>query len=192
MPDTALVTDGERRWLEDRAAVLRRSMVRGNRDAIASVIAGMLLRFPQAGAPGETEGRVAAYVADLQEFPLWAVERAAAGVKGQWSPASNVLVDAVRAVLAPTMDEAAKVSRLLTADVYHVPTDDERRRVEARFRKMAGDFGVTDHDPERVEIEAQEALLKIMREPKPQIRLSAEALRSCGIPLTQEQEKVSP
>ena len=191
MPDTALMTRGERQWLQDRQAILQRSIVRGSRDAIAAAVAGMLLRFPQ-GTHGETEGRVAAYVADLQSFPLWAIEKAIAGVRGQWAPASNVLVEAVRVAMSPTTDEMSKLHRLLTAEVYHVPDEAERKRIDARMRQMQVAFGATDHDPEKVRIEAQEALLKFMREPKPAISLSHEALRSCGIrPAQQDQESAA-
>lgn len=181
MPETALIAADERRWLEGRLAILQQSMLRANREAIAAAVSGMLLRFPPTGQAGDLEGRITAFVVDLQEFPLWAIERAVAGLRGQYAPANNLLVEAVRQVLVPTLDEASKVQRLLTADVYHVPDEAERKRISAGFREMAAEFGVSDHDPERVKADANDALLKMLSAPRPRIMLSAEALKTCGI-----------
>jgi hypothetical protein len=140
LPDTAFVADDDRQWLEARSSAIERSLRPGHPDTIASLVAGMFLRFPPAGQVSDTEGRIAAYVADLQPFPIWAIERAIAGLKGPWAPAANILVDAVRNVLIPTREERAKIRRLLTADVYHVPSAEERARIKAQFDELLAEL----------------------------------------------------
>lgn len=96
----------------------------------------MFLRFPSSANAADQGERDKLYVAELRQFPQWALEAAFSKVRGAFAPSLPDLVALVNAEMAAVLTEQASVNRLLNADVYHVPSEAERARVEAEYREL--------------------------------------------------------
>ena len=96
----------------------------------------MFLRFPASANAPDQDARIAAYVADLVSFPMWAIEIAIAGARNTFAPSSGELVDAARKAMQHVTDEQASISKVLQAEVIPPEDHEERARVEAGFRDM--------------------------------------------------------
>lgn len=96
----------------------------------------MFLRFPASANAPDMAARIAVYVHDLQQFPIWAIERALSRLTGQFAPSAVDLVSAVRAIVKPVMDERAQVAKILSADVVAEQSPQDKEMVEQGFRDL--------------------------------------------------------
>lgn len=126
---------------------VQRSLVRASDRVVAGLVLTMFLRFPSsANAPDQGE-RDKMYVAELRLFPQWALEAALGKVRGAFAPSLPDLVALVQGELAATYAEQSSINRLLTADVYHVPTEEEKARVEAEYQELVASMKLRAEDP---------------------------------------------
>lgn len=137
LPDTRALTTDDRRWLSDRRDTLQRSLARCSDRVVAGMVLTMFLRFPSSANAADQAERDKLYVAELRQFPQWALEGAFAKVRGAFAPSLPDLVALVQEQMAAVHTEQANINRLLNADVYHVPSDEERARVEAEYQELA-------------------------------------------------------
>jgi len=149
LPDTAPVTADDRRWLVARREALERSLIRCAERVVAGLVIALFLRFPSAANAADQEARDRLYVTELRQFPQWALEAVMARVKGSFAPSLPDLVALVRNELATVHAEISSLSRVLSADTYHVPDEAERARVEAAYRDLLEklEWGADDMRP---------------------------------------------
>lgn len=96
----------------------------------------MFLRFPSSANAADQGERDKLYVAELRQFPQWALEGAFAKVRGAFAPSLPDLVALVHEEMTALHTEQSIINRLLNADVYHVPSEAERARVEAEYQEL--------------------------------------------------------
>lgn len=136
LPDTHAVSGEDRNWLVARRETLERSFVRCSERVVAWLVLAMFLRFPSSANAADHGERDRLYVAELRQFPQWALEAALGKVRGAFAPSLPDLVAAVTDELGGVNAELASLNRVLCADVYHVPDDAEKARVEAAYRDL--------------------------------------------------------
>jgi hypothetical protein len=110
----------------------------------------MFLRFPSTASKGSPD-MVAAYVLDLERFPLWAIERGIGAIlhgtalkSTEFAPSSLDVQKAVRDAMAPVQDELKALSEILEAEVYADPGPEEHERVERMFDALLGELKKTN------------------------------------------------
>lgn len=104
----------------------------------------MFLRFPASANAPDMAARIAVYVHDLQQFPIWAIERALGSLTGQFAPSAVDLVENVRALVQPVINERAQITKILTADVAADPTKQDRAMVEQGFKDLIDGLRLND------------------------------------------------
>lgn len=164
LPDTAPVTADDRRWLTARRETLERSMIRCAERVVASLVLALFLRFPSAANAADQEARDRLYVSELRQFPQWALEAVMTRVKGSFAPSLPDLVALVRGELVAVHAEISSLSRVLSADTYHVPDEAERERVEAAYRDLLEklEWNMDDMRPAKKRLPTrQEAILAV-------------------------------
>jgi len=128
---------GVRQALEARVVELNVSLTRAAPRAIASLVAGMFLRYPASANAPDQEARISAYVTDLSQFPLWAIEKAISGHFGTFAPSSSELTSSCGQIIHRVADEKTSIQRILTAEVVdHEAAAIERERVKNGFADL--------------------------------------------------------
>lgn len=118
-------------------------------DAVKTRVVKLFARYPSA-AKLDAEMTITAYVTDLQPFPIWAIDGACmAFLQGQFAgsafpPSCGELVAEARRAVLPYRIEGEKIRRVLTAEVYHEPTDAERAKVRAQMDALIADLRLND------------------------------------------------
>lgn len=124
--------------------MLRQATGRTPAQAIAARVARLFLRFPSSRLTDATaEATVAAYAQDLEPFPLWAIDQAmmaAIQKGGAFAPSSPELRKACDQAVAETRTEAADIFAVLSAEVYHEPTAEERAKSRAKFDALISEL----------------------------------------------------
>ena len=146
VPDTRPVTADDRRWLESRRETLRRSLARCSDRVVAGLVLTMFLRFPSSANAADQADRDKLYVAELRQFPQWALEAAFAKVRGAFAPSLPDLVSLVQAEMADVYAEQNKISQIMNADTYHVPSDAEKARVEVAYQDLVEKLELNSDD----------------------------------------------
>lgn len=125
---------------------VQRSLVRASDRVVAGLVLTMFLRFPSsANAPDQGE-RDKMYVAELRQFPQWALEAAFAKVRGAFAPSLPDLVSLVQAEMADVYAEQTKIAQVLSADTYHVPDEAEKARVEVAYQDLVEKLELNSDD----------------------------------------------
>lgn len=204
---SAAPTVEERERLEARRRDLDIALRPADDMEIIQRVTKLALRFPSTRVPDEA-GTTQAYCEELREYPLWAIDEgirtvcsSRKGTAAAFLPSAPEIVEAAREARGPVYGERVLVGQIL-ASAKAGDDDAMRQKVAGAIGRLADNmrergFGVARGPGAVVEpgavrqARAVEELERIAAKP-PVTRLSAEALRSCGIPLTQEQEKVSP
>lgn len=169
-------------------------------------VAKLALRFPSTRVPDEA-GTTQAYSEELREFPLWAIDEGIRLVSARrrgshaaaFFPSADELVEGAREARAPVYGERVLVGQILAA-AKSGDDDAMRQKVAGAIGRLADNmrergFGVGRKPGAVVEpvsvrqARAMEELERIAAKP-PVMRLSAEALRACGIRPVEKQEKV--
>ncbi len=145
IPASRLSLPGARGALEGRHGELCRALTRAAPRAIESAIKAMFLRFPASANAPDMAARIAVYVHDLQQFPIWAVDQALSRLTGQFAPSAVDLVESVLALVQPVINERAQITKILTADVAAEPTKQDRAMVEQGFKDLID--GLRPNDP---------------------------------------------
>lgn len=123
-------------------------MVRADPRAIAGRLARLFLRFRSSQLnDANSEAVIAAYVSDLQKFPIWAIDRAMLGVidkGGAFAPSGPELRAACERAMIDVVSEASNIRTILDAEVYHEQTAEQRARVKVEFDKLTEELGMRD------------------------------------------------
>ena len=137
--------DGDdRRALMVRRDELSTAMGGSNPHDVVKRVARLFMRFPSTRFPdGMAEATTAAYAADLACFPLWAIDEACLAVIGgrtdtskAFAPSSIEMREACHKAMDPIRAEFADLRNVLSADIYHEPTPEERAKVAAEFQAL--------------------------------------------------------
>lgn len=92
---------------------------------VTQAMAGMFIRFPGSMSQ-DAEARMAAYVADMAQFPLWAVlEAIRTAAKGRFAPSAYELTAAASNATRTYRTELSRITKLLDAPVCARPTVDK-------------------------------------------------------------------
>ncbi|MGV6876662.1 hypothetical protein ACUSIJ_28850 [Pseudochelatococcus sp. B33] len=113
-------------------------------NVIGALISRMLMSFPSYRANiTDADREIAQYVENLADTPLWAVHQACAGYqRGEYGgstefpPSAASLSAKARSLAYPFRMELEQIKRILNAQIYHEPTQEERDRVIARFQSV--------------------------------------------------------
>lgn len=164
--------------MQARRAELAGALAPCDRNEAARCVSQMMLAFPQA-KDGQESARalIAAYVAQVEEFPLWAVAsgcKAMAGRASAWVPSAGELREAVRALIESHAEELRKITRILTAEVAAEPTPADREAMRERFAGLRVDLGskTVERPSEVTQAEAQVWLDREQAKPKEAIAIS--------------------
>lgn len=127
------------------------------RTVISALVNRLLVTYPQSERVSEQDARaaIAGYVDALADLPLWAVNAACQGwIRGEadgdnrFRPSAAELRTLAQRKLMPFRQEVEQIRRILTAQVYRDPTQEERDRVTARFQQILSEtIGVPDDNP---------------------------------------------
>jgi hypothetical protein len=184
----------DRQALEQRLAALEQSEGRTAPQTIAGRVARLFLRFPSSRLTDATaEAVVAAYAADLEPFPLWAIDQAmleAIRKGGAFAPSSPELRKACERAVAASRVEAGEIKAVLNAEVYHEPSADEREKGLAMFREVIAELKLCEQfgGPVKRPIshvsrpEAEAALERLKANPPALPKLSDATRRAMGLP----------
>lgn len=127
------------------------------RTVISALVNRLLVTYPQSERATEQEARaaIAGYVEALVDLPLWAVNASCQGwIRGEadgdnrFRPSAAELRTLAQRKLMPFRQEVEQIRRILTANVYREPTQEERDRVIARHQQiLAETIAVPDDAP---------------------------------------------
>lgn len=176
----------DRKALIDRRNHLADALAPGDRNEIARTIGQMFLAYQQVKlGQDETRATVALYVAQVQEFPQWAVQQGCQKIIQRpiaWPPSAGEMRAAVEKEARAAVDERETINSVLNADVEHLPEPGDRERMKAGFRDLVTELGgVHRVSREHTKAEAAAWCEAEAANPRPAPKLSAAALRVCGI-----------
>jgi hypothetical protein len=136
----------ERHLLKNRRADLTQALTKAGPSAVVQIVGPLLAWY--ASKPMSTEekrGVVVMYEHALEGFPRWAIEhvvqsfnRGTMAGPTEFAPKPATLAKACSELIAPWQAEAHRIGQILEASVYHEPTEEERKRVGARFDELLG------------------------------------------------------
>jgi hypothetical protein len=145
-----------RERMRTRLSRLLAGLQGGNTDDLRRVgvaVAALLDCFPSLRR-ADARDVTAKFVSEVKDLPAWAVEKACAQMRrGEVSdvsvdfPPSTVRLRQVTVgIMAEPTQEAFDIRRLLTAEVEHQPTAEERERVTLGFKRLVGDLQRQRHE----------------------------------------------
>lgn len=113
-------------------------------NVIGALISRMLMAFPSYRANViDADKEIAQYVESLSDTPLWALHQACRGYeRGEYGgstefpPSAASLSAKARSLAYPFRLELEQIRRILSAQVYREPSQEERERVIARFQPL--------------------------------------------------------
>lgn len=154
----------------------QRALLVGRRNALDGALAGCdaavvrrsvgMLRSVMAAPAVDPETQKLqrqAYLAVLTKFPAWAVERACMqfldGTSGQGvhAPKPGEIAVVCRQLLAAAQEERAKINAVLDAEIYTLPTDEERAEVARRYEQFVAETARAAKMRDGREVEGQAA-----------------------------------
>lgn len=138
-------TPEQRNALEARAMYLEGLSTEPSGDKLASAIGRLLQVLPTSRErSADPEATLRAYCAALSDMPLWATcEACMRFLKGQvsgqslaFAPSPPELRREASNVAAPYRAERYRIGRILSAEVYEEPTEEQRAKVHAEFSSV--------------------------------------------------------
>ena len=133
----------ERAALVERRQQLDDSLVPCDAATVRRAVGMLRSVMAVAQASEETQQlQRAAYLTTLTKYPAWAVEAACAQYldgqhgEGVHAPKPGEIAIICRKLIAEAQYERAKINAVLDAEVYVLPTEDERREVERMHRAL--------------------------------------------------------
>lgn len=144
--------------LQGRADHLASGLTAAEPEAISRCITSLGVVLPSRSTNAEAaKMELALTVEALKAFPEWAVANVCRRYldgrlgNGRYAPTPPELAKACRELIAPFQAEAAKIQRILNAQVYREPTEEERARVQAKVDELKRSFtsapGDDDSEP---------------------------------------------
>lgn len=142
----AAPSDAERQVLAARSGALDAALTRATDREIRAQVGVLLSAFPRkdAGDTASADALLKLYVSALTYYPAWAIAEVCrsilegrASINTAFAPTPAQMAERCREVVAPFLEERAKISSVLTAQVYDLPTQEERERIAAGFAKLA-------------------------------------------------------
>ncbi|WP_457104329.1 hypothetical protein [Methylobacterium sp. P5_C11] len=139
---------------------------------VDTVVTRVLLGFEQGRGRGDDENEVliAEYVSALKDLPLAAIHAAAERFRNgktlrpwvkRWRPSPAEFADEVREGLIPLRTQLLHIRRVLDAEVYDVPTPEQRaevaRAAEAHLQRMR------QAEPQRHRVETPAEIARAQR-----------------------------
>ncbi|MDR3449541.1 MAG: hypothetical protein P4M15_07330 [Alphaproteobacteria bacterium] len=158
----------------------------GDRNEIAKTIGQMFLAYQQVKlGPEETRATIALYVAQVQEFPQWAVAQGCQRIIQRptaWPPSAGEMRSAVEREARPARDEREAINSVLNAEIEEIRRTGDRDRMKAGLRDLVTELGGVKHGKrEHTKDEAAAWLEDEKANPRPLPKLSAVALKICGV-----------
>lgn len=193
-------TQEQRRALQARRLELEKALdkpaTKLERDEfVTKMIAAFRLDLPDEDA----EGFALNYIEALEGMPVWAVEKGfkivMRGADGRanlnYIPTPPEFTATVAKLVNPLRAERLTIHRILEADVYTEPTEEERARVKERLSKMVAGMAARAEADERAEKEAEFRKREAIEEAARQAAASAAARQSGVSPSSQQAERSS-
>lgn len=171
-------------------------------DEIRMLVAAMFLGFPNLKiSPDDAKKTAALYVSQLRDFPAWAVKKACenvlqdrvSGRSPDFAPSVATIAGICRDHVRDLAEENGRLAAIIGADVYHVPSDDERARVKAGFEKLIAELRLNEPfapnkpsdayqqlDPDAARAAAESRLSELAAAPAP--ALSPALRATMGLP----------
>jgi hypothetical protein len=152
--------DADRTRLEARADALAACLQPGEPAAILRSV-GMLrtLKGEIAVDAKVRETLMQAHIAMLGHAPAWVIEAVCAKAmrsRERFAPDAGALADACEEHLIPVRAELRRIEHILSAEVQHVPSDDERAKVAEACQAFAAEMArAADPRAERPEVVGQ-------------------------------------
>jgi hypothetical protein len=185
----------ERALLKGRLAQIEGALTPARPNEIAQRVGQMFLRFPSSRLTDATAAAtVSAYVHDLRQFPVWALDEAIGGVirrGGAFAPSSAELVAACGGVVARHRAEAADIRVILSAQI-DAPSG-SRESMMKRFSALVAELNeiapaeaYTTRRP-ATRAEAQEWLEREREAARPLPKLSPALRAALGLPEVREE-----
>lgn len=143
VPRAMAATTAERHALSEVAERLRAELAPSQRrDHVDAMVSRVLLGFEQGRGRGadEEEVLVSEYIAALKDLPLAGIHGAAERFRNgqtllpwsrRWRPSPAEFAAEVREGLIPKRALLVQIKRILEAEVYDPPTDEDREKVAA-------------------------------------------------------------
>lgn len=143
--DVAAPTDAEKSVLVARREALLTTLQPAHPDEIGRAISMMRQAFD--GGPAMSQEDISTtrklYVMALSPFPMWAVSEACrqviegkAGLNTAFAPKPPQMAELCRSLVMPFREEKGRIDAILTAEVYTLPSDEERARIAAGFDEL--------------------------------------------------------
>lgn len=149
-------TTAERHALSEVAERLRAELAPSQRrDHVDAMVSRVLLGFEQGRGRGadEEEVLVSEYIAALKDLPLAGIHGAAERFRNgqtllpwsrRWRPSPAEFAAEVREGLIPKRALLVQIKRILEAEVYDPPTDEDRAKVQAAAAAWLNRGGETE------------------------------------------------
>jgi len=158
----------------------------GDRNEIARTIGQMFLAYQQVKlGPDETRATVALYVAQVQEFPQWAVSKGCEKIIQRpiaWPPSAGEMRAAVQNEARDVQDEHALITSVLNANIEQECAPGDREKMRQGFKEVIAELGgIKGEKREHTKDEAAAWLENEKESQRPLPKLSSAALKLCGI-----------
>lgn len=148
IPDTHAPTQAELDKFNETRNRLNASLKQGDRKQIALRISEMFSAWPSARYDAESFRQMtAAYVAQVETYPLWIVDAAAKAMVargGSFPPSAGDLAGECERQAMPIKRDIGRLDKVLGAQVFHVETESEKARVSEGFDKLREDLALHD------------------------------------------------
>jgi hypothetical protein len=137
-------TPAERGELQGRLSALSAGLAVAGFDRAMELVAPILALYgTKSMTDGEKRGTLRMYGDALRNFPEWAITETLLRFnrggfdQDEFAPKPATIAKVCSEICAVHHDERAKIQRLLTAEVYHEPTAEERERVAGGLQALA-------------------------------------------------------
>lgn len=191
IPDTAMPNPVDWDAMKRRRDRLARSLTPADPSQIVLAISQMFSAWPSARYDLETTARMAStYAATVSSLPQWAIDAGVLAIVkagGSFAPSAGDFAAECGRQAAPAKKELDRLTRVLSAEVFHVPTDDEKARIVAGFAELqaqmsapTGDGRTPFKSEKQIKAEANAWLEKARENPAALPQLSDAALKAAG------------
>ncbi|HZH50280.1 MAG TPA: hypothetical protein VEZ16_00210 [Microvirga sp.] len=163
-------SEDERRVMLARVEALDAALVRATEAEIGRMVSSLRAAFPAQGAtdPASATLTVKLFMSALAVYPAWAISEACrrvlegrAGINTAFAATPAQMAEICREIVAPFLEERSKITSVLTAKVYSLPTEEERRRVADGLAKLAEDLKRIPDERKRSPDDRKKAFLEM-------------------------------
>jgi hypothetical protein len=140
-------SDTDRRALATRQREIADALIPADTDAVGLMITSLRSVMPSHDN-SDPQQQVAMYRSALSKFPEWAIGQVCraflegrAGGSTTFAPTPADIAARCQALISPHVQEAEQIAKVLTAEIRHDPTDEERQRIAEGLRALAARIG---------------------------------------------------